>query len=512
MYKVEDRLEVFKRNNKEASGYIAPGDYFSNISSLDNERTKFLLTAKYIDYVEKYITESNEYDKIITPNTVNVENKVLDQLIGELIQLQLEKNTYLGGATNRNPFLNEVNIKIENLKKSLLEAIATSRATNALALQNIESQMKMAEKSVGALPTKEREFVGINRLYTINENIYLVLLQKRLEADLVRAAATVDSRVVNPAMLEKKLGPETRKNYLIGLFAGLLLPIVLIYLIEFFRGTIENTDELERISKIPVLASVLHTENKEGKSTIILDKPKSALAESFRALRSNLNFVLGNNDDSNKVILVTSSIPGEGKSFCSINISLVLALSGKKVIHIAADMRKPKLYVDLAAGAVDTGQGLSTYLSQLAELDQIITPSVAPMLDVIPSGPVPPNPSELLLNKRMDVLITELKKRYDMIVIDTPPIGLVSDPMNLMKYSDANLYVVRYKYTPAERIKYINKLYTDGQVGNLNFIFNDVKHRTRAYGYGYGYGYGYYDDSLDQVPFWKRISRWILGR
>lgn len=486
LLKVEDKLERFKRGNKLASGYMSTNSFFDKVSELEREKTKILLTGNYIDYIDKYMKESDEYDKILAPTAADVDDKVLSPLITELIQMQLEKNTYFRNGKDRNPILNELNMRIANIKKSLQEAIVSARATNALALRNIEAQIKVSEASSGVLPEREREFVGINRLYAVNENVYVMLLQKRLEADLMRAAATVDSRIVEAASFERQLGPAKVRNYALGLLVGLMLPVSLTVLIEFFRGTIENTDELVRISTIPLLGSVAHIKNKEGKATIILDRPKSALAESFRALRSNLNFILTNGQEEAKVIMVTSSIAGEGKSFCSVNISLVLALSGKKVVYMIADMRKPKLNMDLVVSDTDTGQGLSTYLSQLADLDRVIVPSVMPILDIIPAGPVPPNPSELLMSKQMEILITELKKRYDYIVIDTPPIGLVSDPMNLTRYSDANLYVVRCKYTPAEKIKYINQIYADGQIDKLTFIFNDVRNKAK--------GYGYYED------------------
>lgn len=486
LLKVEDKLERFKRGNKLASGYMSTNSFFDKVSELEREKTKILLTGNYIDYIEKYLKESDEYDKILAPTAADVDDKVLSPLITELIQMQLEKNTYFRNGKERNPILNELNMRIANIKKSLQEAIVSARATNALALRNIEAQIKVSEASSGVLPEREREFVGINRLYAVNENVYVMLLQKRLEADLMRAAATVDSRIVEAASFERQLGPAKVRNYALGLLVGLMLPVGLIFLFELFRGTIENTDELARISTIPLLGVVAHIKNKEGKATIILDRPKSALAESFRALRSNLNFILGNEQEGSKVIMVTSSIAGEGKSFCSVNISLVLALSGKKVVYVIADMRKPKLNMDLVAGETDTGQGLSTYLSQLADLDKVIVPSVVQILDIIPAGPVPPNPSELLMGRQMETLIDELKKRYDYIVIDTPPIGLVSDPMNIVRYSDANLYVVRCKYTSAEKIKHINQLYTEGQIGKLSFIFNDLRNKAK--------GYGYYED------------------
>ncbi|MCU0448283.1 MAG: polysaccharide biosynthesis tyrosine autokinase [Bernardetiaceae bacterium] len=510
LVRVENRLERFKKDNKLASGYTSPQDAFKTISTLDQEKSQLLLNGRYIDYVERYLKESTEYDRLVTPNAVNMENEVLGQLIGELVQLQIEKNTYLRNAKERNPFLGEVNAKIANLKASLLEVVATSRSANQIALQNLEGRLKTAERGVNNLPRKEREFVGINRLYTINENIYLQLLQKRLEADVSKASATVDSRIVQPAYVVSQISPDRQRNYLLGLVLGLLVPIVLIYAGEFFRGSIESAQELEQASSIPLLGTILHNEGRKGASTSILDRPKSAMAETFRSLRPNLQFLLGKQAQG-KVVLVTSSVPGEGKSFCSANLSLVLALANQRVVHMMADLRRPKLFLTLSQPATRSLPGLSNYLCGEAQLAELIQPSVAPMLDVVAAGPVPPNPSELLLSTRLDELIAHLRAHYDYVVIDTPPMGLVSDAVNLLKHADACLYVVRYKYTRTELLQDIDKMYKSGQVQNIGFVFNDVTPQGQGYGYRkYGYGYGYYDDAPNQAwwkHWWKRSQK-----
>jgi uncharacterized protein involved in exopolysaccharide biosynthesis len=363
---VETRLERLKQDRNISMSSKKDGtESMMQIFTLEEEKMRMQLGEKYIDYLETYINQSEDYEKIATPNMANVDNPILSGLISELISLQMEKNTYLKNAKERNPFVEELNAKMKNLRQALIEAIATTRSINKITLQNIDSRIAVLRKEARNMPSTEREMVGINRLYTINEGIYLTLLQKRLEADVSRAAATVDSKVVQPAFTAARLGPNEIRNYGIGAFTGFLIPVLFIFVKEFFRGTIETTDELERISPVTLFGTVLHDQNKKGEAVTIVQRPKSALAESFRSLRSNLSFVLGGGTEP-KVLLVTSSIPGEGKSFCSTNLSVILSLSGKRVVHIVADLRKPKVYIELDEMAQADDAGLSNYLSATA--------------------------------------------------------------------------------------------------------------------------------------------------
>jgi capsular exopolysaccharide synthesis family protein len=236
-------------------------------------------------------------------------------------------------------------------------------------------------------------------------------------------------------------------------------------------------------TNIPILGLIGHSDN--ATSLVVSNASKSIIAESFRALRTNIQYLAA--DKEKKIITVTSSIGGEGKTFTTMNLAAIIALSGHKTILIGGDLRKPKLHEDFK---VDTSKGLSSYLINKSELAEVIEKTEIDSLDVIASGPTPPNPAELLDSKKMRDLIMELNKTYDYVIIDTPPIGLVTDGVILMQHADVNLYIVRHNYSKKSALNVINNLYHQKQVENVHIIINDFKHTSSGYGYGYGYGYG----------------------
>ena len=262
-----------------------------------------------------------------------------------------------------------------------------------------------------------------------------------------------------------------------------LLPITFISLRDFFSDTIRSKSDLLNSTNIPILGLIGHSDN--ATSLVVSNASKSIIAESFRALRTNIQYLAA--DKEKKVITVTSSIGGEGKTFTTMNLAAIIALSGHKTILIGGDLRKPKLHEDFK---VDTSKGLSSYLINKSELAEVIEKTEIDSLDVIASGPTPPNPAELLDSKKMRDLIMELNKTYDYVIIDTPPIGLVTDGVILMQHADVNLYIVRHNYSKTSALNVINNLYHQKQVENIHIIINDFKHTSSGYGYGYGYGYG----------------------
>ena len=273
---------------------------------------------------------------------------------------------------------------------------------------------------------------------------------------------------------------------------GLFLPIAFISLRDFFSDTIQTRNDLQNATKIPILGVVGHSE--KTTSTAVVNAPKSIIAESFRGLRTNIQYLAVNK--KNKIITITSSVGGEGKTFNAINLASIFALAGHKTLIIGADLRKPKLHKDFK---IDQEKGLSNYLINKLKLSEIIQKTELKNLEVIGSGPTPPNPAELLDSLNMQELIQKLNKTYDYIIIDTPPIGLVTDGIILMKKADVNLYVVRHGYSKTTALNIVNNLYEQEQVENLQIIINDFKNTTSGYNYGYGHaygssGYGYYEN------------------
>jgi capsular exopolysaccharide synthesis family protein len=280
------------------------------------------------------------------------------------------------------------------------------------------------------------------------------------------------------------ISPHTTRNYFIGFASGLSIPFLLFILFEISNTKVQSREDIEKITSIPFIGGVGH--KRMDQNLEVLLKPKSAISESFRALRSNLNYFLDGN--SKGVFLITSSVSGEGKTFTSINLASVFALSGKKTLIVGADMRKPKIFTDFK---LDNSVGLSNYLAGLNDFDEIVRPTQFENLYLISGGPVPPNPSELILNIRMESFLQVAREKFDFIFIDSPPLALVTDAFVLSGLVDHTLFIIRQNYTPKALLKTINDFYAAGKISKISFVLNDIYKSGPGYGYGYAYGYGY---------------------
>ena len=296
---------------------------------------------------------------------------------------------------------------------------------------------------------------------------------KKYEASLAKAGTESDHKVIDYARLDSEIpvSPKTSVTYFFCWILGILIPIFAISLKEFFNNTIRSKKDLQTHSNIPILGLIGHSDKLT--SLIVPKNSKSVLSESFRSLRTNIQYLAV--DKTKKVITVSSSIGGEGKTFCSMNIASIFALSGKKTVLIGADLRKPKLELEFKS---ENKSGLSNYLINKSSLKEITNKTEVENLDIIFSGPTPPNPAELLDSTKMQELIKKLNIEYDYVIIDTPPIGLVTDGVILMKNADINLYVVRHNYTKYQALSVVNGLYNNKQVENLQIIINDYQNDT----------------------------------
>ena len=342
---------------------------------------------------------------------------------------------------------------------------------------------------IRAIPRQEREYTEIKRQQGVKEALFLFLLQKKEEKYLNLSLIEPTSKLIDD--VNGSGDPVTPKRNLIlifSLFLGVLFPTIGIKIRDLLRYQIETKEELESLTSIPVLGEIMKSEQKEN--IIIKENSTDSFTELVRLLRTNLLFVLDSPDK--KVINVVSSISGEGKTFIAINLAVSLALLDKKVLVIGLDIRKPKLgeYLQL-----DNKSGITYYLTGQIKKEELIIPSgVHPNLSVILAGPIPPNPNELLAKTALDKLLIELRKEFDYIIIDTAPIGVVSDSYSLNRIADVNLYVVSANYTHKKAIEEVNELHKHKKLKNLYFVLNNIDKRKIGYNYGlkknYGYGYG----------------------
>ena len=492
---IERKLEIFKTLHPNLEIVDKEyGTYFQK-QKLDNSLSEQSVNIKYYKSLLSYLKNDKNANSIVSPTSMGISNPELNNLINQLLQLYAKKGELQLTTTGKNPTYIAVLSQINHTKKIIIENVNNLISSASIYEVDLIDRITIFNKKINKLPEAEKDYLILRRKYEYNEQTAIYLQQKRYEASLAKAGTESDHKVIDFARLdsEKPTSPRKSLTYFIALLFGILIPISFISLRDFFSDTIKSKSDLLKSTNIPILGLVGHSDN--ARSLVIPNASKSIIAESFRALRTNIQYLAA--DKEKKVITVTSSIGGEGKTFTTMNLAAIIALSGHKTILVGGDLRKPKLHDDFK---VNTSKGLSSYLINKSILAEIIEKTEIDKLDIIASGPTPPNPAELLDSKKMKNLIMELNKTYDYVIIDTPPIGLVTDGVILMQHADINLYIVRHNYSKSRALSIINNLFQQKQVKNVHIIINDFKHTSSGYGYGYGYdtsGYGYYENEED---------------
>lgn len=480
---------------------------FMKLEALEEEKAKYALNARYFEYLKQYLAEKDSYTDVVAPVSVGITDPLLNSFLEKLVELKLKQNTAFKADNPTNPFRIENENKIKELKKNIQEIITNIEKSNKILFDDINNRIKQVQNLTTNILDNERTYLDFKRKYKINEELYNLLLKKKSELAITKAGNVADTKIVDYAFVSGTPYPVAKKIYIQSLLVALLIPLAWVLFKYLTNYKIMEKDDITQVCDMPFLGAVGHIpgENK----LIVLSKPKSSLAESFRSIRANLYFFMPKAEQ--KVILITSSLSGEGKTFTSINVASVLAMSEKKVILIGGDMRKPKTYLDIDLKDLP---GLSNYLANKAPLEQVIVKTDIENLYFIPPGVVPPNPSELLASQKTYDMFESLKKTFDYIIIDTPPVGLVTDAFPLMRFSDLNIYVIRHNYTQTKFLKDLNEKLQAGLINRLVYIFNDYD-VAKNYGYGYRYGYykdnasgsGYYDDDekLSGLKKWIKI-------
>ncbi len=490
----ELQLERFKSVNTLTDLSGEARRLLIKLEEIEKQKSDYIVRDNYLNYLYKYISESEKLDQVVLPVSVGVNDPILTALVSKMVDLQLNLKSFISTSSEKNPIYIEKFNELGNVRKNILESVVSLQRTNKEKLKSIDKRIDVLNDQMVRLPRAERKLITIERNYKFSENLYDFLSQKRAEAGITKASAVSDIIVINPAMqLGGAIAPKTNRNYIIGLLFGIGLPFLILLLLEYLDNKIQSKEDIELFADIPVSGLIGH--NKSNINLIVNLKPKSAIAESFRTLRSNLHFF--SHKKKKKVFMITSSLSGEGKSFTCMNLGAVMAVSGKKTLIIGADMRKPKMYDDFG---LNNNKGLSNILSGTALVKETIQSTEIPNLDLISAGPVPPNPSEMLMQDEMSAMIAELQEFYDNIIIDTPPIALVTDAFVLSPLVDHTIYLTRQGFTPLDAINNIAEYYKSNKIRNISVVLNDIKNNRIGYGYGngqgygYGYKYGYYEE------------------
>ena len=449
--------------------------FLENVKENDNRLNELKVQLQVYDQIQRYIKSPRVTGS--APATIGITDPNLVDLINKLIGLQLEKDKLLATIPEMNPVFIPINKQITSVKRTILENIKGIKRSLSGTKGQLEGFNTKYEASIKQVPGQEREYVSIKRQQSIKEELYIYLLQKREEAVVNHASKLNGSRTIEQAYYGAPVTKNKPFTYALACVMGLLIPGGLIFAKDVFNNRVTTANEIESLIHLPVLGELVF--EKSAEPIVMLDGSRSMIAEQFRILRTNLNYTF-QADKSGKVTLLTSGMPGEGKSFVSRNLGAAFAVTGRKTVILELDFRKPAIakYFDLPSRI-----GISSYLIGEATIEQIIQKSdVHRDLYLISTGPIPNNPSELLEQPEMDVLMDWLRINFDEIIIDTPPMKLVADALILAKYSDAVLYVMRQAVTYKSDLNFLKQLYQRQKFENLQVVFNGVATNSK-YGY-----------------------------
>lgn len=491
---IDERLSIITKELGEAEEAVSDYKQQNNIADIGTQASLFLHASSaeqramaeietqlsLVEYIDEFLRDDTKRNSLI-PSNIGLSDASLASGLAEYNALQLQRMRILRTATEDNPVIEQMNAQLASMRENIIETIGSVRESLKIRQRNLQAQDTKFNRQIKNAPEQEREYVRVVRQQQIKERLYVYLYEKREENALMLAATAMPAKILDmPQRDVRSQSPKLSKLLILCFLLGLVFPAVLLYLIVLFNDTIDDAKEFEQRINAPMLGQLV--QNSRNTHIAIHEGESTVSAELFRLIRTNLRFILPA-EAKNPVILVTSCINGDGKSYVSSNTALSLAILGKKVVLVGLDIRKPMLANYF--GLRDKGH-LTDYLAEPeVTIDDIIVPSGEHRnLDLIPCGTIPPNPAELLQTERVDELFAELRKRYDYIIVDTAPVALVSDTYHLDRIADMTIFVCRYKYTPAEMIDYINNMIAQKRMHNVACVLNGVKSMRAGYGYG----------------------------
>jgi len=486
----ENKFTSFRTRTQSVDLNQAGGIYMQKQGTLETEKAVLESRLAYLRNLRDDMNDSKHMKQVVVPSVFGITDQTINTLVTKLSDLYSRREVLSFSVQEKAPSMKLLDKELQLTHNMLAQNISTLLTTTESDLSNLKQRAGGFSSQLSLLPRTEQQLSALKRSFDLNNELYTYLLKMRAESAITYASNQPDVKVLDPARIEttKRTSPMTIINYFAGLILGFLFPICIILFNDYINGSIQLKEEVEELTKLPVVGMVIH--NKSKKDLVVLENPRSNITESFRLLRTNLKFIL--NGDDKKVIAVQSTISGEGKSFISMNLASILAMNNLKVLLVGVDMRMSTLNRVFKS---DNSKGLSTYLSNKNRFEDIIEPTQISNLSYASSGPVPPNPAELLENGNFERFMEEAKSRFNYIILDSPPVSLVTDGIITGRHADVNLFVIRFRYSSKEQIKFINEHEIKKTLPNLNLVLNDaIKENFGGGNYYNNRNKGYYGE------------------
>ena len=489
---IEDTMQNYKEKKSIINLEWQQGDFLAKISSYDGQKSQMQLQVDALNDLETYIIEDKD-PQFLPPSGFIVEKAgFMSQAVNDLYSKQIELNRLYNLAKENNPVIADLKASIKKTKQDLLIYINNARKASNQQIASLDKEIVQYINEAKLIPGKQRDVLNIQRQAAVSEQLYNFLLEKKASTKIARASIVPDVKIVEAprfAGIDSPDKPKIQKQFI---SIGVIISVLIILFRAFFFTKIKSVEQLKEMTELPLIGVLPYVKNAQNDGIIVEETPNSTIAESFRNLRTNLQYA--NVGEDTTTFLVTSFLPGEGKTFTSVNLAAILAKSGKRTVIIELDLHKPRVYKRFGIPAQT--KGITTCITGQHTFEEIVSETHVPNLYCIYSGPVPPNPSDFVLSDKMKEIIAKAKEQFDYVIIDTPPAGLLSDSIYLVQNVDASVFVLNTRTSNKKVITFIEEVIEANNLKNVLLILNGVignskRYYYQGYGYSYGYGYGY---------------------
>lgn len=490
----------FRTQNRVVDLSQEAGLIMERMREVESSEALAIMRLEYYNNLQQYMGDARQMEKMVAPSVVGITDPSLNAMVVKLGELYGRRNALALTVQEKNPSLIALDNEIKYIRQSLSENLKNLISNAEVEIRNLDQTKNKINAQLSKLPKTEQSLVNIKRSFDLNNELYTFLLQKRAEAAIAKASTTPDVKALDIARIENvvPVGSNKMIKLLLGLIGGLALPAIFMFVGDFLNNKIEKKEDIDKVTDLPFIGVIGH--NKLKSEFPVLKHPNSGITESFRSLRTNLQYML--TKDQGSVIAIQSMISGEGKSFVALNLALAFAINNKKILLVDGDLRKPQIHFSFN---YKNEIGLSSYLSNKSTFAEVLKESKIKNLSFVSTGPAIRNSAELLDSDKLKDFLKEAKLNFDFVIFNNSPISIVTDGVLVGNLADTNVIVLRQNFSYKDDLKLINDFAEQGAIKNLSIIFNDVKMDSSTYyGNGRGGGYGYFNDSNStKKPKWK---------